>query len=68
MNSNIQMNRNKTQDTRVTNMYLLMKQINSSVTIDEKLKRRTRNGGFIAWPQAKTQARNQRNSQTLGNI
>jgi hypothetical protein len=27
-----------------------MKKINESVTVDEKLKRRTRNGGFIAWP------------------
>lgn len=50
MNSNFE-NNNKAIEKGVTNIYLVMKQINASVTIDEKLKRRTRNGGFVAWPQ-----------------
>jgi hypothetical protein len=57
MNSNIQIENAKTQDNRINNINMLMKQINASVTIDEKLKRRTRNGGFIAWPQVQTRAK-----------
>ena len=51
MNSNLESNNKKTIDATVNNMYLLMKQLNSTVVIDEKLKSRTRNGGFIARPQ-----------------
>ena len=55
MNSNLESN-NKTIETTVNNMYLLMKQLNSTVVIDEKLKRRTRNGGYIAWPKQRNLA------------
>jgi hypothetical protein len=50
MNSNLENKTYTQKDTSVNNIYLVMKKINESVTIDEKLKRRTRNGGFIAWP------------------
>ena len=51
MNSKIESKSYKQKEIGVNNIYLVMKKINETVTIDEKLKRRTRNGGFIAWPE-----------------
>lgn len=50
MNSSVENKCYKQKNMSVNNIYLVMKKINESVTVDEKLKRRTRNGGFIAWP------------------
>lgn len=50
MNSSVENKTYKQKNTSANNIYLVMKKINESVNVDEKLKRRTRNGGFIAWP------------------
>jgi hypothetical protein len=55
MNSNVENKNYKQKDISVNNIYLVMKKINETVNIDEKLKRRTRNGGFIAWPKSMNQ-------------
>ena len=62
MNSNLENKNNKQKDIGVNNIYLVMKKINENVNINEKLKRRTRNGGFIAWPNALKQ----QNLQDIG--
>ena len=50
MNSSVENKSYKQENSSANNIYLVMEKINESVTVDEKLKRRTRNGGFIAWP------------------
>ncbi len=50
MNSKVKNNNYMQKESSVNNIYLVMKKINKTVNIDEKLKKRTRNGGFIAWP------------------
>jgi hypothetical protein len=55
MNSNVENKSFKQKDISVNNIYLVMKKINETISIDEKLKRRTRNGGYIAWPNALNQ-------------
>lgn len=55
MNSNVENKNFKQKDISVNNIYLVMKKINEKVLIDERLKRRTRNGGFISWPNALNQ-------------
>jgi hypothetical protein len=63
MNSNVENKSYKQKDISVNNIYLVMKKINETISIDEKLKRRTRNGGYIAWPNAL----NQQNLQERNN-
>jgi len=55
MNGNVENKSYKQENTSINNNYLVIKKINETVNIDEKLKRRTRNGGFIAWPKALNQ-------------
>lgn len=55
MNSSVENKCYKQNNMSVNNIYVVMKKINESVIVDEKLKRRTRNGGFIAWPNALNQ-------------
>lgn len=50
MNTNKNYINIKEEDKRIKNLYTVFQQLNAEVKIDDRLKRRTRNGGYISWP------------------